>query len=542
MVLSAFATGTGSSCIFVALNCAMNIYMKWLFSPSGGNFALPWTMLTVQQLEAYLFLQPLLACTDDTGRFGWGVGRPRRDVSAADEGLGTKELFQVLAMTCLFCLNVGLNSLSLVEISITLNQTVRAFLPVGVLLFATCLEQRTYPAHSYATTLMLVAGITLTCWSSPGFELFGFGLALASTLMAALGTSLNGRLLSSGAFQGSGPDKIMRLLMLQAVPGFFIFAAVAWVTEGEELRRLLQDPSNSWPVLLGFVSISSVLALVSNLARCFLVAATSALMETFAGNAKVALLCIIDNLVFGTALHSYNYVGILLTFAGFTVHVLMQYAKREEAKDVLEEDSTVDFGEVEQESLMTWSEQGGSLPSQASTALASLGSKPSDPARAMARARWQNGLKLALLESAADTGLAAEHLAIRLGRGVLDKEEVPEPTVQERDAPGPPAPLAEEASDGAGSREGLDVLWSCCGKKLNKAKTAMPILRKTASKHFLRTYSAQLTTMGSKLTGLDIAPMMAVPEWLEENDPKEPEKPAAPQIHRELSQSETATA
>ncbi|CAJ1346111.1 unnamed protein product [Effrenium voratum] len=44
--------GAASSLLFVVLNCAMNIYTKWLFSPGGGDFALPWTMLAVQQAEA----------------------------------------------------------------------------------------------------------------------------------------------------------------------------------------------------------------------------------------------------------------------------------------------------------------------------------------------------------------------------------------------------------------------------------------------------------------------------------------------------------
>ncbi|CAE8589543.1 unnamed protein product, partial [Polarella glacialis] len=292
--------------IFVVLNCAMNIYMKWLFSPSGGNFALPWTMLAIQQLEAYLVLQPWLAWRDSTGRFGWGVGKPRKlahrtgsvAIAAQDhqaermpevqegeedeDGLGVVELCQVLSVTGFFCLNVGLNSLSLVRISITLNQTVRAFLPVGVLLCATCIERRTYPRHSYITTLMLVLGIALTCWGSPNFEPVGFTLALASTFVAAIGSSLNGRLLCSPAFRRNGTQKIMQLMMLQSVPAFVFFAFVAALTEGDSILRLLQVsdegemPQRSWLVILGLVSISSALALVANLARCFLVAATSA--------------------------------------------------------------------------------------------------------------------------------------------------------------------------------------------------------------------------------------------------------------------------
>eukprot|EP00931_Biecheleriopsis_adriatica_P049646 TRINITY_DN28720_c0_g1_i1.p1 TRINITY_DN28720_c0_g1~~TRINITY_DN28720_c0_g1_i1.p1 ORF type:complete len:551 (-),score=89.21 TRINITY_DN28720_c0_g1_i1:43-1572(-) len=380
----------------------MNVYMKWLFSPDGGDFALPWTMLAVQQAEAYLVLQPMLAYMDTTGRFGWGIGKARSgqhealplaqdSADTAVDAVGFVEMMQVLAVTGFFCINVGLNSLSLVRISITLNQTVRACLPVGVLVFASCVEQRTYPGHSYVTTAVLVAGVALTCWGSPDFEVLGFSLALTSTLVAAIGTSLNGRLLSSGSFKGTGADRIMRLMMLQSVPAFVFFTVTAAFTEGQQVMQLLvpnEDDAAArrpWLPLLGLVSISSALALVSNLGRCFLVASTSALMETFAGNAKVAALCIIDNVFFGTALYGYNYFGIVVTFLAFSAHVLMQYisASNEAAEsEAARKADKPPNGEKED----FW---------------------------AVKRAR---GPALSLCISGAETGLAAEHVALHLGR------------------------------------------------------------------------------------------------------------------------------
>eukprot|EP00434_Breviolum_minutum_P021320 symbB.v1.2.018811.t1/scaffold1452.1/size117917/10 len=130
-------------------------------------------------------------------------------------------MMQVFAVTGLFCLNVGLNSLSLVRISITLNQTVRAFLPVGVLLLGTCIERRAYPSHSYFTTIFLVIGIALTCWGSPDFDMLGFNLALMSTLVGAAGTSLNGRLLSVGPFRGTGSaSRLSRLSRFTGLKSF----------------------------------------------------------------------------------------------------------------------------------------------------------------------------------------------------------------------------------------------------------------------------------------------------------------------------------
>lgn len=420
MTWEAQAAGAASSLLFVLLNCAMNIYTKWLFSPGGGNFPLPWTMLAVQQIEAYLVLQILLAIKDPTGRFGWIKMRTSgsEQVSAVvlapgeeerqEEILGMAEMLQVFAVTGLFCLNVGLNSLSLVRISITLNQTVRAFLPAGVLLLATCIERRAYPSHSYCTTVFLIAGIALTCWGSPDFDLIGFNLALMSTMVAAAGTSLNGRLLSVGPFRGTGSVNIMRLMMLQSLPSFFIFSIIAAATEMNAVsKHLVAEESGGWPVILGLVSVSSALALVSNLGRCFLVASTSALMETFAGNTKVAALCVIDNRLFGTRMYSYNYLGVALTFLGFSVHVLLQYLSG--AKQ-----------ETKQHNEMKRASKASRTPEGTNDEMEGL--KPDDSPERMTGtlSKVPSGpvfiLNMPRLISGAETGLFSEHLALRLGR------------------------------------------------------------------------------------------------------------------------------
>lgn len=425
MVQQALLAGILSSLFFVVLNVGMNIYMKWLFDPHGGDFALPWTMLAVQQLQAYMVLQPWLANFGPFPRGGWDVCGQRGNGDGDSDHLELQSFMQVLVMTLLFCLNVGLNSVSLVQISITLNQTVRAFLPVGVLLLASCVEQRAYPSHSYVTTVILVAGIGLTCWGSPDFKLYGFLLAFTSTLVAALGTSLNGRLLSKGPFGKGGLYGIARLIMLQSVPAFFIFACIACITEAHQVREMLMDTSGRWQWYhrLGLVSFSSALALLSNLGRCFLVAATSALMETLAGNAKVAALCAIDHEVFGTNLFPYNYMGIFLTFSGFTLHVILQWATRE-SRELNEESGrerkrTKCNTAMEEELSQAPTHHGGRR-------------------RVLTRPH---------LLSAADTGLVAEHVAVEMGRKMSSDSSVTNPEIRPRSMTWPaPSPGREEQS------------------------------------------------------------------------------------------------
>lgn len=325
----ALLTGVLSSFIFILINTALNVYMKWLFNKTGGDFAHPWTMLAVQQFQTFFVLYLGLSLVRS-----YGYNQDDRGKSPLlPECGGASTLLSILAVTVMFCINVGLNSLSLVSISITLNQTIRAFLPVGVLLVATCVEQRVYPKHSYLTTGLLVMGIGLTCYSSPNFQFYGFSLAFVSTLVAAVSTSLNGRLLSKGPFKNTGAYGIVRLTLLQSIPSFFIFALLAFFTEGRSVVEKFRSNSEGrwqWHQHVGLVTISSVLALTCNLSRFLLVSATNALMEALAGNAKVATLCIIDHQCFGTVLHLHNYAGLGLTIVGFSVHLTLQWSIKEE--------------------------------------------------------------------------------------------------------------------------------------------------------------------------------------------------------------------
>jgi len=152
---------------------------------------------------------------------------------------------------------------------------------------------------------------------------------------------------------------------------------------------------------IALVLVSGAIALLSNLGRCGLVAATGALMETMAGNAKVALLCEVDHVFFGTALSLRNYFGIVVTFTAFSAHVLLQYASKalgESAEGDIElpEDGCSSDDIPEARRCISPSK----VPSPGSGYLAV-------------------SVNIPRMISGAETGLAAEHMALRQGSRTL---------------------------------------------------------------------------------------------------------------------------
>jgi len=200
---------------------------------------------------------------------------------------------------------------------------------------------------------------------------------------------------------------IARLLMYQSVTALFVFLLVAYLTEAERVRDAFSAVDKSrwhWHHRILLISISSALALMSNLGRCFLVAATSALMETLAGNAKVAALCIIDHQLFHTALHTYNYFGVAITFTGFSMHVLLQYASR---PSELERDGP-------QKEQRTNGESHGESNGDSNGVLHSRRHTPLN--QPTIRLQPRPPLNLPLQISGAETGLISEQVAVRIGK------------------------------------------------------------------------------------------------------------------------------
>jgi hypothetical protein len=154
---------------------------------------------------------------------------------------------------------------------------------------------------------------------------------------------------------------------------------------------------------------------MANLGRFGLVAATSALMETLAGNFKVALLCLIDHELFHTTLYFHNYLGVVTTFLGFSGHVLLQYIRALMEQDQAEEEdekdlATIPEGEEGEERMLELKEH------SADTGRARAESTASS--RGARRSRVDS-MEIPQMMSGGETGLAAELVSVQMGRKSL---------------------------------------------------------------------------------------------------------------------------
>ena len=117
---------------YLILNLSFNIYSKFLFQHFHFNF--PVLIMLCHQAGIFMTIKLLIQC----GFVKKLALKEKR-----------KLLFPCMIIGTLFGLNIVANNSSLVYISLTLNQCIKATSPAFVMIFAYCLEGKKYSMRLY---------------------------------------------------------------------------------------------------------------------------------------------------------------------------------------------------------------------------------------------------------------------------------------------------------------------------------------------------------------------------------------------------------
>jgi drug/metabolite transporter (DMT)-like permease len=212
---------------------------------------------------------------------------------------------------------IALNNASLVSIELSLNQAIRAAIPVCVACFAFCLERRV-PTPVGAAYLLLVT-VSLMCVVFTGSEYgeaWGVSMCAASVLMSSAQMSLSGRLMSSkhDSFQltfYTGPVAFAVLMAMEAVAQ----------QEMEGLQRFaLHKPQATAVIVLG----GCILAVMYNVVLMQAVRTFSSVGTAVLGNFRIVLLILLSAILLGE-LQTWGptrYLGCLTMFVGAAAYAL----------------------------------------------------------------------------------------------------------------------------------------------------------------------------------------------------------------------------
>jgi drug/metabolite transporter (DMT)-like permease len=194
------------SILYLLLNLSFNIYSKYLFQHFQFNF--PILIMLCHQTGIFITIKLLILC-------------------GFVEKLEVKEMgkiiFPCMVIGSLFGLNIITNNSSLVYISLTLNQCIKATSPVFVMFFAYCLEKKKYSFRLYFSGFLTVVGVYFCTTKNPSFNATGILLCVSSTVLGSLQSSISALILESS------PNLIVYITMYNAlIVCFWCIPMVIW--------------------------------------------------------------------------------------------------------------------------------------------------------------------------------------------------------------------------------------------------------------------------------------------------------------------------
>eukprot|EP01112_Ceratiomyxa_fruticulosa_P008236 TRINITY_DN2129_c0_g1_i1.p1 TRINITY_DN2129_c0_g1~~TRINITY_DN2129_c0_g1_i1.p1 ORF type:complete len:421 (-),score=57.71 TRINITY_DN2129_c0_g1_i1:33-1295(-) len=294
----------GSVLVWMVLNITLQFYNKYLFSVE--NFKFPVLIIMCGTTATFLGTASLVY------------------IFKLSE-LNSKELQNqwrmIFFLAILHGVGAASENISIVHISISLNQVIKATGPAFTLVLSRIFEGKHYSLALVLSTIVVVFGAVLTVFRNPEFNFFGFITAAISTLMSACQSIVIGKLLMNPKLNATS------IALASALPSVATILPVFVYSEMEDLIE--HGNANGVGKIVTTVTIISIIAFFYNLSHLWLIKYTSAHLSMLIGNCKVVILVFLSMLVFHTAFLPINLVGMVLAVIGFIVYSYFKYRENQ---------------------------------------------------------------------------------------------------------------------------------------------------------------------------------------------------------------------
>jgi drug/metabolite transporter (DMT)-like permease len=307
--------------LYLGLNTALNLLNRWALHSSGFSF--PLVMTASHMLFAVVMLAPT-------------VRRPHYRQKHTEVMESPVILKGIVVVGIFNGLQIALNNASLMYIELSMNQVIRAFIPVIVALFSVCIEYKV-PDRRQALALFCVCiGVVIAVFEeSKKRSVSGVLLTVASLILQSAQMSLASKML-----QGLQLDS-MQITLYTGPVAFCTLTPIALIT-GEAsaaMRFFTFNPMLTCAILLG----GSALAVMYNIVLFQTLRLFSAVGAAVLGNAKVIVLLFIAHLVLGelTDWTTNQVIGSVFTFAAAFAYAYVRMFPSTQPADKLSELKTI---------------------------------------------------------------------------------------------------------------------------------------------------------------------------------------------------------
>lgn len=290
--VASLASYLGLIIAFLFLNSSLNLVNKWALGHAGLRF--PFLLTSCHMTFSFVVLAPFaLAQPWETHRATW-----------SKQGKG------LVAIGAFMALNIALNNISLLDISLSLNQIIRSAIPVIACILAILVENK-YPTRQEAMSLVVLSlGVMLALWhGSVAGKPYAIAFSVGATVCNAAMMTFSGKLMSEKL-------DVVRLTFYVAPISLLCLVPFYWIYERERF-------ANYWTLnayTAGMIMlVSSINAVLYNLVHQLMIKHISAVATTVVGQFKIVCLLVLSAVLLGegSEFTVKMTVGCILALVGF---------------------------------------------------------------------------------------------------------------------------------------------------------------------------------------------------------------------------------
>lgn len=263
--------------LYLCLNVSLNLVNKWIISHYGFQFPI---LLSIAHMGfGVLALSPLMA-----------LSKQYRDSHGHTL---QKQWAGLLCIGAAFAMNVGMTNASLLTLSLSLQQVIRAGIPVVTACAAVFIEQRTPSRQEFIALSVLVLGVAIAVYD-PSASQGTFG----GVTLCLIGTVCNGVMVASIGKLLSEKVDVLRLVWYTSPVALCLLLPFHWRLEAD---RYAAYTAKNGSMYVGVLLLGCVNALAYNLIHSLVVQVTSSVTTVVVGEMKIVVILLLSAVLLGEA-------------------------------------------------------------------------------------------------------------------------------------------------------------------------------------------------------------------------------------------------
>jgi drug/metabolite transporter (DMT)-like permease len=315
---------------YLTLNLSLNLYNKIVFSSYHFNF--PCVIMFFHQGLLYFTLRLLTLL---------GI-LPKPTNATKIELIGP-----VMIVGFFFALNIICNNASLIYISLSLNQCLKAASPMIMIAVAYIVERKATPLRQIGAASVVVFGSFLVVLKNPGFNIVGVSLCMISAVTGSFQFSV------AAIVMKGKTNLVFHVTMYTALAVTFLCLPAVIVLELDDFHDYAKK--HSMMKCMSLLMLGGSMAIMYLLVTNALIVNGGSVYLTVLGNLKLALIVLVSCWLFSDQLEPINMIGIGVTILGFALYSFIKKLSNSSKKsgqlkyDGMEDSITEDDLDIEEE-------------------------------------------------------------------------------------------------------------------------------------------------------------------------------------------------